>query len=200
MVHPHFTVILNIELALIPFAIACGLFLIANHRTILWWLLLLVCFAFLPNSAYTITDIIHFVAALKDPAYTAVYDWFVLFPAYCLYCFITFQFYVLTVFMMQEYLNLHVSKTVGKWFVPFIHILCAIGVYLGRVQRLESTDIIEHPKKVFIDLIADLTHQHSLVVIIGFSALFYSLYFVFNALNQKIKLDHWIKEKMADNR
>ncbi|AWB66437.1 DUF1361 domain-containing protein [Saccharobesus litoralis] len=196
MVTPHFTVVTNFVLAAIPFVLATYLFLFSRHRSILWWLLLIVCIAFLPNSAYVVTDIIHFIAATKDPSYSFTKVWLVLLPAYIIFISINFEFYVISIRMMQNSLRIHRSAKLAVWFIPFIHLLCAIGVYLGRVQRLESYDIIQNPLVVFKDLYYDLTHEKPVLIILGFTLLFYGLYLVFNQLNQKIGLNTWLDNKM----
>jgi len=64
--------------------------------------------------------------------------------------------------------------------------LSAIGVYLGRFQRLESTDIIHQPIIVFKDLLLDFTHGSSVLIMIGLFCLFAVLYFLVNILNTHI--------------
>ncbi|MBE1300423.1 MAG: DUF1361 domain-containing protein [Alteromonadaceae bacterium] len=193
MVTPHFTVAKNIILAEIPFILGIYLFVVANKRGALWWLLAAVCLAFLPNSAYTITDIIHFIAATKDPSYSWEHVYLFLMPSYALYFFIDFQFYVITIQMAKAYVAQHWGATAATWFTPIIHFLCAVGVYLGRVQRLNSTDIVNDPLLVFKDLFYDLTHLHPLMVILGFFVLFYSLYFLFTLLNNWVWKNHLAK-------
>ncbi len=193
MVTPHFTVAKNIILAQIPFFIAIYLFILARKRSLIWWLLAAVCLAFLPNSAYTITDVIHFIAATKEPSYSVWYVYLVLLPGYLLYMFVNFQCYTLSIQMAQAYIRQHWGNTPATWFIPVVHFLCAIGVYLGRVQRLNTTDIATDPLIVFKDLYYDLTHLHPLMMIVGFFVLFYLLYLAFAAFNMHIWDKHLAK-------
>ena len=79
--------------------------------------------------------------------------------------------------------------------MPIIHLLAAIGVYLGRFQRLESSDIIHHPIIVFRDVLVDISGGKSMLIIIALFLLFYSFYEVFSRVNNVIKAK--IKTRMA---
>jgi len=191
----HFTVVINLVLAIIPFLFAIYLFKISHKRSIAWWLLLPVFIAFLPNSAYVLTDIIHFIAAVKSPEISRLHLIFITVPFYIIFLTVTFEFYVLSVHFGQQYLeenlenleNPNSQHTNISWlvkvFTPAMHILSAIGVYLGRFQRLESSDIIHQPIIVFKDLLLDFTHGSSLLIMIGLFCLFAVLYFLVNKMN-----------------
>ena len=191
----HFTIVINLVLAIIPFLLAIFLFKISHERSIIWWLLLPVFIAFLPNSAYVLTDIIHFIAAVKSPDISRLHLIFITVPFYIIFLTVTFEFYVLSVHFGQQYLEKNLEKmnsqhtNIGwlvKIFTPAIHMLSAIGVYLGRFQRLESSDIIHQPIIVFKDLLLDLTHGNSLLIMIGLFCLFSVLYFLVNTINKHI--------------
>lgn len=183
----HFTVVINFILAFIPLILAFYLFKVSHHRTVLWWLLTLVFIAFLPNSAYVLTDIIHFVAAVKSPDISTAYLLLVLVPFYTIFLLVNFEFYVISIQWADEYLKQMNQGLLSKLFVPSIHFLAAIGVYLGRFQRLESTDIIHHPIIVFRDVLVDISGGKSLLIIIGLFVLFYVLYEVFSRVNNAIQ-------------
>lgn len=93
----HLTVVINFILAFIPFALAFYLFKCSHHRSVLWWLLTLMYVLFLPNSAYVLTDVIHFIAALKSPNPSTAYILLVLLPFYTLFILINFEFYVISI-------------------------------------------------------------------------------------------------------
>ncbi len=191
----HFTVVINFILAFIPFVLAFYLFKVSHHRSVLWWLLALVFIAFLPNSAYVLTDIIHFIAAVKSPNISTIYLLLVLVPFYTIFLLVNFEFYVISIQWAEKYLK-HINQgLLSKVFVPSIHFLAAIGVYLGRFQRLESSDIIHHPIIVFRDVLIDISGGKSLLIIIALFLLFYSLYEVFSRINNAIKAK--IKAHMA---
>lgn len=180
----HFTVVINFVLAFIPFVLAFYLFKVSHHRNLLWWVLSLVFIAFLPNSAYVLTDIIHFIAAVKSPNISTTDLLLVLVPFYALFLFVNFEFYVISIQWADEYLKQFNSKVLSLMFVPMIHALAAIGVYFGRFQRLESSDIIHRPLIVFRDLLMDLSGDKSLLIIVGLFVLFYVMYAVFSRINK----------------
>ncbi|GAB3019914.1 DUF1361 domain-containing protein [Bowmanella dokdonensis] len=179
----HFTVVKNLLLGAIPFLLALHLFVLARGRNFLWWLLAAIFVAFLPNAAYGLTDIIHFIAAVKDPALDRTLVWGVLLPAYLIYMLINFEFYVISIQLMQQYIRRQGWLLAARWSIPLIHLLCAFGVYLGRVQRLNSQDILERPVLVLMDSVRDLTHAQPLLIVLGFFVLFYALSLPVSRLN-----------------
>jgi len=191
----HFTVVINFILAFIPFVLAFYLFKVSHHRSVLWWLLSLVFVAFLPNSAYVLTDIIHFIAAVKSPDISIAYLLLVLVPFYIIFLLVNFEFYVISIQWADQYLKHLNQGFLSKAFVPIIHLLAAIGVYLGRFQRLESSDIIHHPIIVFRDVLVDISGGKSMLIIIALFLLFYSFYEVFSRVNNVIKAK--VKARMA---
>lgn len=191
----HFTVVINFILAFIPFVLAFYLFKVSHHRSVLWWLLSLVFIAFLPNSAYVLTDIIHFIAAVKSPNISITYLLLVLVPFYIIFLLVNFEFYVISIQWADQYLKHLNQGFLSKVFVPIIHLLAAIGVYLGRFQRLESSDIIHHPIIVFRDVLVDISGGKSMLIIIALFLLFYSFYEVFSRVNNVIKAK--VKARMA---
>jgi uncharacterized membrane protein len=191
----HFTVVINFILAFIPFVLAFYLFKVSHHRSVLWWLLSLVFVAFLPNSAYVLTDIIHFIAAVKSPDISIAYLLLVLVPFYIIFLLVNFEFYVISIQWADQYLKHLNQGFLSKAFVPIIHLLAAIGVYLGRFQRLESSDIVHHPIIVFRDVLVDISGGKSMLIIIALFLLFYSFYEVFSRVNNVIKAK--VKARMA---
>ena len=182
----HFTVVINFILAFIPFALAFYLFKVSHQRSVFWWVLALVFIAFLPNSAYVLTDIIHLFAAVKSPDISTAYLFAVLVPFYLIFLLVNFEFYVISIQWAEQYLKHFNQGFFSKAFVPCIHLLAAIGVYLGRFQRLESSDIIHQPIVVFRDVLVDISGGKSLLIIIGLFLLFYTLYEVFSRMNNII--------------
>ncbi len=182
----HFTVVINFILAFIPFVLAFYLFKVSHHRSVFWWLLLGVFIVFLPNSAYVLTDIIHLIAAIKSPEISSRYLLFVLVPFYVVFLLINFEFYVISIQWADKYLAQSKLSFLRKAFVPVIHLLAAIGVYLGRFQRLESSDIIHQPIMVFRDVLFDISGGKSVLVIIALFVLFYLLYQLVSRVNNVI--------------
>lgn len=193
----HFTVMINIGLALIPFVLAFVLFRWSKKRNMLWWLGTMVFVLFLPNSAYTLTDIIHYIAAIQSPDISILQLIFLYTPFYILYMLFCFECYVLSVQWSFQYIKEQHWQMLSKLYLPVILFLTAIGVYLGRFQRLESYDIIRNPLIVFKDLYVDLTHWHSLVIIIALFLGFATSYRLFTYLNHIVLLKVNSNKSMA---
>ncbi len=90
---PHFHLGWNLFLALVPLILALWLFRPAAKRNWLWWPVFVAFLVFLPNAAYTLSDIIHFVAEVRDdnpelPTWSVIY---ILIPKYAIFIFIGFQ-------------------------------------------------------------------------------------------------------------
>jgi len=182
----HFTVVINFILAFIPLVLAFYLFKVSQHRSVFWWLLLLVFIAFLPNSAYVLTDIIHLLAAIKAPDISTRELLLVIVPFYLIFLLVNFQFYVISIQWLEQYLQ---QVNFGLWskaVIPGMHLLAAVGVYLGRFQRLESSDIIHQPIIVFRDALVDISGGRSVLIIVVLFLLFYFLSQMFSRINNAI--------------
>ncbi|WP_448565770.1 DUF1361 domain-containing protein [Thalassotalea ganghwensis] len=182
----HFTLLLNVGLAMIPLLLAYYLFKKIERRNVLWWFFVMVFVAFLPNSAYVLTDVIHLLAAIESPNISRPYLYGILFPLFIVYFLVCFESYVLSVTWAKRYCQHQSWFSFASYIVPGLTALSALGVYLGRVQRLESTDILEHPITVLHDILLDLTQLKSLAMIALFFIGYLISYYLFNAVNRVI--------------
>jgi uncharacterized membrane protein len=154
----------NLFLAFIPLLLS--LFLFRWHRgsrTVLWWLALLVFIAFLPNAPYLLTDIIHLIRATRSGYSAWVLVVFVI-PIHVTAIFLGIEAYVLSVLNQGYYLR---RQGVGKFLIPaelLIHVLCAIGVYLGRFIRFNSWDLVTRPDMVLLTTLNEVTSERPLIV------------------------------------
>ncbi|MEY2474796.1 MAG: hypothetical protein QOG87_111 [Actinomycetota bacterium] len=134
----------NLMLALVPLLLACLLFLHRGRRTVAWWLVLGTFVAFLPNAPYVLTDVIHLV----DDARTTSSDLVVslaLIPQYAAFFLVGFEAYVLSLLLLGRYLR---RTGRARWVAPVelgLHTLCAVGIHLGRFDRLNSWDAVVRP-------------------------------------------------------
>lgn len=160
----------NLFLAVIPFIITSYLKTrnllenkIKNGLIILIWLL------FLPNSFYILTDFVHL--SLSN-SYTFWYD-LLLISSYSTLGFL------LGIISLQDFENLITEKfkaSICSFLVFVISILSGFGIYLGRILRYNSWDILKNPIDLFIDLFKIFITLES----IGFSILFGCfIYFTF---------------------
>ena len=149
-----------------------------------FYLLFLGWLLFLPNAFYLVTDFIHL-------HYSTSFQY--LFDAILLTSFTLAGFYagIASLFHIHQLLQMKYSDQKSKFIIIFICYLSGFGVYLGRMLRFNSWDILGHPIDLINSLIASFTNPeaHVFTAILGtFIVLVYSIYF--SSLNQK-QLSSW---------
>ena len=132
---PHWMV-WNMFLALVPLGLSVWLFRVPwRHRGGLWVTGVIAFVLFLPNAPYVVTDGIHLVQWLQLGQ-----SWmrsFNLVAGFSVFFFLGLEAYALCIVNLRHF--------VGRTVVPLelaVHGLCAIGIYLGRVARFNSWDIV----------------------------------------------------------
>jgi uncharacterized membrane protein len=152
----------------------------------MWWLGLIVFILFLPNAPYILTDIIHFVDDTRSLDISPNGVIFVLIPQYMAFMLLGFQCYVVSLLKLSQYLSwVRLSR-----YIPFMEIaisfVCAIGVYWGRFNRLNSWHVLTQPRRVIHDAIANLGNAEFFVGTFLFFVIFTSLYYIFKWINLAI--------------
>lgn len=128
-----------------------------------WWIALAVYIAFLPNAPYVLTDIIHLIQATwATPSFVIVTFFYI--PLHAGAILLAFEFYVIAVINQGAYLRRIGWAKYVLWVEGLTHILCAVGIYLGRFLRLNSWDIIVTPKSVVMITLNELTQKRPLAV------------------------------------
>ncbi len=139
-----------------------------HMRRGLWGVMVLVFIGFLPNAPYILTDVIHlnrFILAYNSLWVTG----FIIAPLFFLFISAGFLAYVLSVINVGYYLH---KQGKGRW-IPAIeitlHLLCAIGVFVGRFPRLNSWYFVTQPERV-VDTMTDTLSSSTgiLGILIGF--------------------------------
>jgi uncharacterized membrane protein len=134
----------NLVLALIPAVLAVAVFRHRGPRTALWWTGAGLYALFLPNAPYVVTDLVH----LRDDVLRAGSDLGVIaavLPTYAVFIATGFLAYALAVRELGRYLA---RMGLAHWRGPAevaTHALCAVGVVLGRVARLNSWEPMTEP-------------------------------------------------------
>jgi len=162
----------NLLLAAVPWLCAVGLGRAAARREAraagplvdgLAWALGAVWFAFLPNAPYLITDFVHLRARPPVPLW---YDVILLGAA------------ALTGLLAGAFSLRRVQRVVARTLGPRpagLLVLVALpasgfGIYLGRFERLNSWDLVLHPRSVLADVLA-APSLRTLVVTVATAAL-----------------------------
>ena len=164
----------NLFLAVIPFLLTSYLKTrnlfenkFKNGLIILIWLL------FLPNSFYIITDFVHL--SLSN-SYTFWYDLLLISS----YSTLGFLLGIISLQDFEKSLSSKFNSIITSILLFSISILSGFGIYLGRILRYNSWDILKNP----IDLFTDLLNIFLTTKSLGFSILFGCfIYIIFRISN-----------------
>lgn len=160
----------NLVLAWIPLSVALLIrympALTGWHR--FWfWLALIIWFLFYPNSFYLVTDFTH----INNYPTDGVPRWFdlLMFTSFAsggmfLGC--------LSLYLMQLFVQQRFGGRIGWTFAIAMLALGSFGIYMGRVLRFNSWDIVAHPFRM-LGSISALTQAATLREAIGFSVTFF---------------------------
>jgi len=146
--HPGAWMAWNLSLAAAPFLLARRLFVPDRRPSPGWWVGIAAFVALLPNAPYVLTDVIHLADAVRATD-SDLQVAFVLIPTYAAFFLAGFGCYVASVVLLERWLRAQ------GWSLPqllgadvTVHALCAVGVFLGRVFRFNSWDLLARPHDV----------------------------------------------------
>ena len=155
----------NTFLAVIPWAISLWIFRGrgSSKRNVAWWIGFAVFVAFLPNAPYVLTDIIHLVKFIRQGAsmWTIVFIWM---PQFFLFMLIGMEAYVLSLINLSRYLC---KQGYTRWTGAVelgVHALCVFGIYLGRVPRFNSWDLLTNPMSIVRFIANDMFQPQALAM------------------------------------
>lgn len=166
-----FFLIWNSFLAVIPYVITS--FLKLNHEdkplksisylVLVGWLLLL------PNSFYIITDLVHIVRTDGRLFWLDM----ILVSSYSV---LGFAAGIKSIYQFELLIKKKYSIQKATFLIPIICLLCGIGIYLGRILRFNSWDVIMSPINLFFTVL----NQVITIEAFQFSLLFGTfIYFIY---------------------
>ena len=179
-------IIWNLFLAFIPLALSFYLFRLSATRNLIWWAILLVFVAFLPNASYILTDSIHIIELGQSYPNWAII--LILIPQYVLFIIIGFEAYVICLTKLDSYLANLVTQKYLILVNGIVHGLCIIGIYLGRFERFNSWDLVTKPRKVIFTTRSDLSDFNSLLMMAIAWLIIWLLTEFIKLVNRKIRL------------
>jgi len=166
----------NLFLALVPLVLSFWLFRRSAWPAVGWWLMLVVMLVFLPNAPYVLTDLIHLIRDIQSHD-SLIFNLLVILPTYFVFVLIGFEAYVLTLINLGQYLQ---RLGWSNWVMSvevLLHGLSAIGIYLGRVERFNSWDLLTNGPEIVRRTIAGLqrpsTQTFMLVCFLVIAALYW---------------------------
>jgi uncharacterized membrane protein len=148
----------NLMLALVPWALAVWLF--RDRRPIQGQglVLSLVCLAFLPNAAYVLTDVIHLPRHVRAEPSDAVVLLGVL-PLFGVFMAVGFVAYVDSVRRISSWVR-DMGSLRRSWpTAVLLHAASTVGIYLGRVHRFNSWDLLDRPYEIGTTAVSAFTRS-----------------------------------------
>jgi len=170
----------NLFLAWVPFYIAYVWFkrLEYHPESLKRWKSLILAgiwLLFFPNAPYLITDLIH----LSGRFHPAFWSDTILFFGMAMNGLILG---VYSLFFIHRGLLYFATKKVSWILVGLAVVACGFGVYLGRVQRWNSWDLLTRPYPLLRDAFFNLTDPLAIKMTIGFSLLTFIVYLVLKTI------------------
>ncbi|MBF6065137.1 DUF1361 domain-containing protein [Nocardia terpenica] len=158
----------NTVLAWIPVVLALLVFRTGRDgqtlsRSPLRWAGAVLFVLFLPNAPYVVTDLVHLrwdIRVVGDgPVVSTVL------PLYAVLIASGFLAYHLALAELGRYLD---ATGRSPWKIPAIltcHLLCAVGIFLGRWARLNSWEPVVQPRGAIDRILLALTWEHTALAI-----------------------------------
>ena len=156
----------NLTLAFVPAVF--GPFLFRRRTTSpLWWVGLLVFLAFLPNAPYVLSDVIHLADDVRATRSDTVVVAGVL-PQYAAFFLAGLLAYVVALGELTRWLAARGWDRLRTFGVELaVHAACAVGVYLGRVPRFNSWDLVTRPDAVATTAAEHLSDRYPLALVLA---------------------------------
>lgn len=166
----------NLFLACIPYAITIVLGYSKVHKNnFLFWSGFVIWLVFLPNSPYILTDLQHIRLSTLAPIW---FDVLLILSFAVNGLIIGFA----SLRNIQHILKTRFSATTTSIITYIILLLCGFGIYLGRVLRWNSWDVINNPSAILYDISQRILHPtayiHTWSFTIGFGSFLILTYYL----------------------
>lgn len=140
----------NIILATVPLLLAFALNN-SKKRSTYNYVILVGWLLFLPNAFYIITDFKHLTVSRPD---------WVFFDSIMLFCFALGGIYlgVKSILIVRDHWTEAFGNKYWKFSLSLLFIACGFGIYLGRILRWNSWDVLRNPQELFIDIFNRIMH------------------------------------------
>lgn len=163
-----FFLIWNLFLAVIPYAITSHL-LASNWEKaskVKTLFILGIWLAFIPNSFYIITDLVHLAKSEGSIFWLDL----IIVSSHAL---IGFALGILSFLDFEKIMQQFISPKKSTILIPILCFLCGLGIYIGRILRYNSWDIISNPIDLATDLFVEALSSKSLLFSTHFGVFIY---------------------------
>jgi uncharacterized membrane protein len=158
----------NLCLAAVPLGLSTVLFVRSTRRSFAWWLGVATFVLFLPNAPYVLTDVIHLIEAIESDRFSSSAVLLGLIPLYAAFMALGFGAYVVCLMHVGAYLRrIGLGSYVTATEVG-LHALAALGIYLGRFERLNSWSVATWPGGLARTLTDVMTTRPLVVITLTF--------------------------------
>jgi uncharacterized membrane protein len=156
----------NLTLAFVP--VVFGAFLFRRRTTSpLWWVGLAAFLAFLPNAPYVLSDVVHLADDVRATRSDTVVVAGVL-PQYAAFFLAGLVAYVVALAELTGWLAARGWDRLRITAVELaVHAACAVGVYLGRIPRFNSWDLVTRPDAVATTAADHLSDRYPLALVLA---------------------------------
>jgi uncharacterized membrane protein len=132
--------------------------------------IIFMCFIwllFLPNSFYVVTDFIHLHSGRKS------LFWFdmILLSSFTI---VSFAFGIISVSDFEKIVS--PKKYIKTSIIPLICFLCGFGIYLGRIERYNSWNVVNDSRKLITDLLILCSSYNVLLFSLLFGSFIYIIF------------------------
>ena len=183
LIQPNFHMGLDVSLALIPFLLALLLFRSIKLPSLLWWPLFAVFVLFLPNAPYVLTDVIHFVSKVRVTPPLPIWAMSILLFEYIVYFLFGMQCFTLSIMLWNSLLR---RRGFGWLNLPLELLLIAassFAIYLGRIDRLNSWDVVTDPRGLLDHALRDATMPKPLELTVIFFIAVLVIHYLLKGMN-----------------
>jgi uncharacterized membrane protein len=143
----------NLFLAWIPYLVSfCFLKMrIAGINRVKVLFLFILWLLFLPNSPYLLTDLVHLAPREGVPVW---FDALII----VLFAWTGLLLGLISMLNVDRYLRDNFSRTLSRAISLFILVSCSFGVYVGRILRWNSWDMVVRPLALLKSISAQILH------------------------------------------
>lgn len=174
-----FFLVWNLILATIPYALSSYATVhFASLKKEFLGFILFNWLLFLPNSFYIITDLVHVVRSTGNLFYFDL----LLISSFAVAGFFLGLLSLIQVENLFQKLNFK-NKTTSA-IIMLICFLNGFGIYIGRVLRFNSWDILGNPIELFTTLFYELFSKETILFSIHFGAFIYLTFLLYKNTNQ----------------
>ncbi|GLB53600.1 membrane protein [Neptunitalea chrysea] len=161
----------NLFLAYVPLAISSFITYKKSSKYKLWGLSLL-WLLFLPNAPYIFTDFIHLKSNLS-------HFWFD-FVMILMFAISGLLAGLYSIYQLHLHFKTKIKQSIQWTIIVIISFLCGLGIYLGRVIRFNSWDILHRPFSILLSVfkifIHPINNQSAWYITFGFGVFIFISY------------------------